>query len=425
MIFIYRILTTILYPFLFLLIYLRKFFKKEDPIRFKEKILISHYKVNKKENCKLIWFHAASIGEFKSIIPILKQLNKGNLNIKFLITTTTLSSGNLAKIELKKLDNAEHRYFPLDVPFLMEKFLFLWKPDNIFLVDSEIWPNLILKAKTANIPIAIINARLTSKSFRRWMLFPNTAKKIFEIINMSLCSNVETQNYLKKLNLKNSYFYGNIKLADDVDEKKIDSNNKSFLLDRRFWFAASIHKEEDLFCLNTHLKLKQKFPNIITIIAPRHINRSKDIKSLCDKLNLKAQILSEKEDIMKNKEIIIINYFGALKEYFKYAKSVFIGKSMIRRLKNDGGQNPIEAAKLKCKIYHGPYVYNFEEIYKILEDNKISKKIKSFDELSNNLIVDLEQPKKDSQTPDTIKSLGQHVFTDSMRVINNFLQNDA
>ena len=307
----------------------------------------------------------------------------------------------------------------------MEKFLFLWKPDNIFLVDSEIWPNLILKAKTANIPIAIINARLTSKSFRRWMLFPNTAKKIFEIINMSLCSNVETQNYLKKLNLKNSYFYGNIKLADDIDEKKIDSNNKSFLLDRRFWFAASIHKEEDLFCLNTHLKLKQKFPNIITIIAPRHINRSKDIKSLCDKLNLNAQILSEKEDIMENKEIIIINYFGALKEYFKYAKSVFIGKSMIRRLKNDGGQNPIEAAKLKCKIYHGPYVYNFEEIYKILEDNKISKKIKSFDELSNNLIVDLEQPKKDSQTPDTIKSIGQHVFTDSMRVINNFLQNDA
>ena len=103
MIFIYRILTTILYPFLFLLIYLRKFFKKEDPIRFKEKILISHYKVNKKENCKLIWFHAASIGEFKSIIPILRQLNKGNLNIKFLITTTTLSSGNLAKIELKKI----------------------------------------------------------------------------------------------------------------------------------------------------------------------------------------------------------------------------------------------------------------------------------------------------------------------------------
>lgn len=425
MILIYRILTTILYPFLFIFIYFRKLFKKEDPIRFKEKILISHYNVNKKENSKLIWFHAASIGEFKSIIPILRQLNKDNLNVRFLITTTTLSSGNLAKIELKKFNNAEHRYFPLDVPFLIKKFLFLWKPDNIFLVDSEIWPNLILKAKEANIPIALINARLTSKSFRRWMLFPKAAKKIFGILNLSLCSNVETQNYLKKLNLKNIYFYGNIKLADNIDEEKIDSYNKSFLLDKRFWFAASTHKEEDIFCLKTHLKLKQKFSDIITIIAPRHIDRVKDIKSLSEKLNLNVQILNEKEAILKNKEIIIINYFGALKEYFKYAKSVFIGKSMIRRLKDDGGQNPIEAAKLKCKIYHGPYVYNFEEIYKILESNKISKKIKSFDELSNNLIVDLDQPKKDGQIPNTIKSLGQQTFTDTMRVIHNFLQNDA
>ena len=138
------------------------------------------------------------------------------------------------------------------------------------------------------------------------------------------------------------------------------------MLDKRFWFAASTHKEEDIFCLKTHLKLKQKFSDIITIIAPRHIDRVKDIKSLSEKLNLNVQILNEKEAILKNKEIIIINYFGALKEYFKYAKSVFIGKSMIRRLKDDGGQNPIEAAKLKCKIYHGPYVYNFEEIYKYL-----------------------------------------------------------
>ena len=124
-------MTTILYPFLILFIFLRKFFRKEDPIRFKEKILISHFRINKK-NSKLIWFHAASIGEFKSIIPILKQLNKDNLNLQFLITTTTLSSGNLAKIELEEFDNVEHRYFPLDVPFLIEKFLFLWKPDKIF-----------------------------------------------------------------------------------------------------------------------------------------------------------------------------------------------------------------------------------------------------------------------------------------------------
>ena len=177
MIFFYRVLTTLLYPFLFLFVYLRKILKKEDPKRFKEKILVSHYNVIPQNKSKLIWFHAASIGEFKSIIPIINQLNKSNNKFHFLITTTTLSSGNLASVELDKILNAEHRYLPFDVPFLIDKFLNLWKPTRIFLVDSEVWPNLILKAKKYKIPIAIINARLTSKSFQRWMIFPKIAKK--------------------------------------------------------------------------------------------------------------------------------------------------------------------------------------------------------------------------------------------------------
>ena len=103
------------------------------------------------------------------------------------------------------------------------------------------------------------------------------------------------------------------------------------------------------------------------------------------------QILNKDELILDSKEIIIINYFGALRNYFKYAKSVFIGKSMIKKLKNDGGQDPIEAAKLNCKIYHGPYVRNFYEIYEILMKNNISKQINSEEELSKNLIEDLSQ----------------------------------
>jgi len=144
MILIYRILTTLIYPLLLIFIYYRKILKKEDSIRFKEKILISHFNVNRKKESKLIWFHAASIGELKSIIPIIELLNKNKNKLEFLITTTTLSSGNLAKIELKNIYNAYHRFIPFDVEFLIKKFLLLWKPDAIFLVDSEIWPNLIL-----------------------------------------------------------------------------------------------------------------------------------------------------------------------------------------------------------------------------------------------------------------------------------------
>ena len=425
MIIIYKVLTNLLYPVLIIFIYYRKIINKEDPIRFREKILPSYFKINKKENLKLIWFHAASIGEFKSIIPVINQLNQDDKNLHFLITTNTLSSGNLAKIELEKIKNAEHRYFPLDVSFLIDKFLYLWKPDKIFLVDSEIWPNLILKAKKHGIPVALLNARLTSKSFKRWMIFPKVAKKIFGIIDLFICSNLETKNYLEKLKLKNIYFKGNIKLAGQINEDKIVNYNESSLLKKRFWLAASTHKEEDIFCLKTHLKLKEKYDDILTIIAPRHIERSKDLKSLSEKFKLNAQILDRNEKINENKEIIIINYFGSLISYFKFAKSVFIGKSMIKKLRNDSGQNPIEAAKLNCKIYHGPFIYNFEDIYQLLDQNNISQKINSYEELSKNLEIDLKDFKKfENDKKVFVNKLGQKTLEETMTLIKTFLKNE-
>jgi len=423
MILIYRVITTLIYPILIIFIYIRKIINKEDPKRYKEKIFISHFRPINKNKSKLIWFHAASIGELKSIIPIISQINK-NKKLRFLITTTTLSSGNLAKLELKKLRNIEHRYLPLDVSFLIDSFLFLWKPDKIFLVDSEIWPNLLLKVKKYNIPIALINARLTQRSRKKWLLFPNTAKKIFRIFSLFICSNIETRDYLKKLSLKNIFFKGNIKLIGQIKKEKITNKNKKFLMNKRFWFAASIHREEDIFCLKTHLKLKETYKDVVTILAPRHVERTSEIVALSKKYNLSTQVLEKNKKISEDKDIIIINHFGVLNIFFKYAKSVYIGKSMIENLKNEGGQNPIDAAKLECKIYHGPYVYNFEDIYKILDKNGISLMINNYNELSKNLISDLKNPNKQNKKNSSLMNkLGKKTFSDTMILINNFLNN--
>ena len=172
--------------------------------------------------------------------------------------------------------------------------------------------------------------------------------------------------------------------------------------------------------METHLKLKKNI-KILTIIAPRHIDRVKEIEYLCNKLNLNVQILNHNEQILADTEVIIINYFGALKNYFKHAKSVLIGKSIIKKFKYNGGQNPIEAAKLNCKIYHGPYVYNFEEIYEAFEKNQISKKIKNSDELSQNLIIDLDTNQKDSQISKSIEILAKKTFVDTMKLVNGFI----
>ena len=425
MILLYRILTTLIYPFLIFLIIFRKIIKKEDSKRFKEKIFPSCFNIIKDENKELIWFHAASIGEFISILPILAEINKISNKYEFLITTTTLSSARLADEELKKIPNTQHRFFPLDVEFLIKNFLFLWKPKAIFLVDSEIWPNLIYLANKKGIPIALLNARITLKTFNRWMLFPSVAKRIFGLFNLCLASNTETKNYLTKFHAKNIYFNGNIKLVSHVDRHKIKNLNEKIFLKRRFWLAASTHEGEEEFCIKTHYKIKQRYGDILTIIAPRHIQRTKEIEKLCEKFNINYQTLSKNEIILEDKELIIINSFGVLQNYFKYVKSVFIGKSTISKLKNDAGQNPIDAAKLGCKVYHGPYIYNFKETYEVLEKNNISKKIENTKELSDEIIRDLENPyKEDSKISVLINNLGQKTLADTMKNINNFLLNE-
>ena len=423
MILLYRVLTLILYPLLLVFIYFRKFLKKEDPLRFKEKILSSYFNSNRKVSSKLIWFHAASLGEFKSILPIVESLLNNYKDLEVLITTSTLSSGDLSKIVLKKFSNVHHRYFPYDIEFLIKNFLKVWRPNYIFLVDSEIWPNLILLAKNQKIPLALINARITIKTFNKWIKFPKTAKKIFGAFDLCLTSNDETKHYLKKFEAKNISFHGNIKFIDEMDKNKIKNLNENFLLMRRFWIAASTHQGEEMFCLKTHKKVKERYNDVITFIIPRHINRVKDIKLLADKLNLKTQILNKGEIILNNKEIIIINSFGVLNDYFKYAKSVFVGKSTLKKLKYSGGQNPIDAAKLGCKVYHGPYVYNFQEVYKILNKYNISKEIGTYEELSENLIKDLLiHQKSETGIKDQLKVLGQKILDETMLDINNFVK---
>ena len=425
MVLIYRALSNILFPVFTLIIYLRKILKKEDSYRYREKIFPKYFNITRKDNAKLIWFHAASIGELKSILPILSEINKKQKGIEFLVTTITLTSANLAIEEFKNFKNVFHRFFPIDSEFLIKKFLKLWKPSAIFLVDSEIWPNLIIKAKKNKTPIAIINARLTKKTFKKWMLIPKSAKSIFSTFKLCLSSNIESKNYLSYLDVKSVYHFGNIKLINNF-ENNGKENIYNFFEHDSYWCAVSTHRNEEKFCLDVHLKLKKIYKNIVTVLAPRHIQRSDEIKKLCDKFNINSQIITGDEKILKDREVVIINSFGVLPAYFKFAKSVFMGKSILKKFENEGGQNPIEAARFGCKIYHGPYIYNFEEIYKTLEKNGISKKIIDQDELVDHLINDLSiKTKQTEKFTSIINNLSNKTYIDTIREINKFLKNEV
>ena len=418
----YGTLTFIIYPLLIILVFFRKIINKEDKDRYKEKIFPSSFNIKRNNNSKLILFHAASIGELKSILPIINELEKKNENFEFLVTTLTTSSANLANIELKKFKNAKHRFLPLDVNFLMKKFLSLWKPYAIFLVDSEIWPNLIFLANQKKIPLGIINARITRKTYDKWYLFPKMARSIFSLFNLCIVSNQETKKFLENLNAKNIFYFGNLKFCEILDKTQFIDNNSKFLSLNKFWLAASTHEGEDEFCLRAHIELKKKIKNIKTIIVPRHISRAKRIKQIGEKFNLTCQILNSDEEILNSKEVIIVNSFGKLLSFYKYSKSVFIGKSTIKKLENVGGQNPIEAAKMGCKIYHGPFIYNFKDVYLLLSQKNVSKQVNNYKELVENLISDLNSPKDNNSTfISLVKHLEQKILNESMKKINLFI----
>ena len=254
------------------------------------------------------------------------------------------------------------------------------------------------------------------------MLISKFAKKIFNTFDLCLAASKESEKNLKELSVKNLIYFGNIKFSAEVDQKDLTDKYLEILKKKTFWCAASTHKGEEIICLKAHLNLKKTYKDLITIIIPRHINRCVEIRDLCNKHKLSSQVLNDKELIKDNCEIIIINSFGALSKFYNYSKSVFIGKSMIKDLKKVSGQNPIEAAKLKCKIYHGPYVYNFKEIYDLLKSYKISEEINDEKDLCEKLSRDFKNSEDDeNKTTDIINDMGQKILESTTREINKLL----
>jgi len=421
---VYRCLTSIIFPLVVILVYLRSIFKKEDRLRYKEKIFPGFFRSTRNNKNKLFWFHAASIGELLSILPLINKINNFNKNVDFLITTVTLSSSNLLKKKLSHYNNVTHRFFPVDTENLSNKFLNLWKPNLVCFVDSEIWPNFLFKIKEKKIPLILINARITKKTFYKWNVFPNFARRVFKNFDLSLASSRESRNNLRQLEVKNVKYIGNLKFTVKNKVNKLNKINTKILNKSKVWCAASTHKGEELFILKTHLEIKKKYNNILTIIIPRHINRSYDIKDLSNKFGLKSQILSSYKCVIKtDTEILIINSFGVLSGYFNYCKNVFIGKSLIKKLDLVGGQNPIEAAKLGCKIFHGPYVYNFKEIYGLLKSYGISKKINNDKKLSQIIIKNLKNPKKINISQiNLLNTYGKNILNKTIVELNKYIK---
>ena len=416
----YRFFTYLFYPFAPIYLYFRKIRNKEDSIRYKEKL--SKITLPRGEGF-LVWLHVASVGEAMSILPLVNNIIKEKKIDKILLTSITLSSGKILEKRFKENPKVNHQFLPLDITLLTNKFLNYWKPNLCILIDSEIWPNLILTISKKKIPLLLINARITKKSFDRWKLFINFSKKIFEKFDLCMVSNKESENYLKILGAKNIKNYGNLKFSNiKNDLKKIDSNFLSKIKNRKVWCAASTHPTEELICAKSHLEIKKIYNNILTIIIPRHINRVDTINKELLTLNLNVIFSNELNKLTEKTDIVLVNSYGEALKYYDVSKFVFLGKSLIKSLIKVGGQNPIEPARLGCKIFHGPYVSNFTETYDYLSKLGAAKKINNSEELSLSLVEELKDDKaKNPKIAEKIDNYGENILNNVTMELKKYI----
>ena len=412
MFFLYQIILTLLVLISPIIIIIRIIKNKEDKNRFLEKFSIFS---KERGNGKLIWFHGASVGEILSIIPIIEKYEKQETINKILITSSTLSSSRvLKKFKFKK---TIHQFYPIDHILFTNKFLNYWKPDLAIFIESEIWPCMFKQLKKNKIPLVLLNARLTKKVFNRWMSIKNFSVSTFSKITVAYPQNIETKIYLKKLKINKINHIGNLKFAENDYERlnSINNNLKSQFNKKKIWIASSTHANEEIFCAKTHIELKKKYKNLITIIIPRHVHRVKEIIPQISNLGLKAVSHSSNIKSLKNVDIYIVDTFGETKKFYKIGSSVFLGGSIIKR----GGQNPLEAARYGAKIFHGPNVDNFKDVYKLLALLKISKKITSPKKLASLIYF-----KKKKVAGKKIKKIGERILKKTIKEIDNLIINE-
>ena len=412
MYFVYQIFISVILLFSPLIIIVRILKNKEDIKRFKEKFCIFS---KKKIPGKLIWLHGASVGELLSLIPIIYRLEKNSSIKQILVTTNTLSSSKVFK--KYKFKKTFHQFFPIDQSILTDKFLDYWKPFLSIFVDSEIWPSMTLSLKKNNIPLILLNARITEKSFKRWMKFKNFAKSVFGRLSIAYPQNNQTKNYLKKFKVKKIKTIGNLKLIEHTDDKKdnIGKKLRTEFKKYKLWTAASTHMNEEVFCAKTHIELKKKIKNLITIIIPRHINRVEDIISQISNLNLKVVKHSSNNRSLKNVDIYIVDTFGETKKFFKISNTVFIGGT----LANKGGQNPLEAARYGSKIIHGPNIDNFLDVFFLLKKLGITKEVNSINKLASEITF-----KKKTSGTFKLKKIGRLILKKTLKELKPFIENE-
>lgn len=382
----YQILTCLASPVIDLYLQRRKAKGKEDPVRFPERL---GYASRPRPTGKLVWVHGASVGESLSILPLLNALMQRYPQHHFLMTTGTVSSA--AMMEKRLPAGAFHQYIPVDRLPAVKRFLEHWQPDVALWIESELWPNLVTQT-AARCPLLLLNGRISEHSFRNWQRYPSLGKRVMESFSLVLPQSKHDAVRFEALGAKQVRYLGNIKFDSPplpADPQKLEAL-QSAIGQRPVWLTASTHAPEEDIAGHTHLALKKQYPDLLTLIVPRHPNRASDIAGSLRTMGLQVSTRSLDEPITATTDIYLADTMGELGIFYRLAPIVFIGGSLIPH----GGQNPLEAARLNCAILYGPHMENFLEIKRELEEAQASLCVEGEQALAPALAGLLANPQK-------------------------------
>ncbi|OJY71013.1 MAG: hypothetical protein BGP12_07410 [Rhodospirillales bacterium 70-18] len=314
---------------------------------------------------RLLWLHAASVGETVSVLPVLAALPP---DMQVLMTTGTVTSAALLDRRLPELGlqtRVRHRFVPLDVPRWAGRFLDHWRPDAAAFVESEIWPNLLEGCAARGIPLMLVNARLSPRSFTRWRRLPGLARRIFGRFDRVQAQSDGDAARLRQLGARGVESPGNLKFATPplpVRPAELD-RLAALLAGRPVWLAASTNPGEEAQIIGVHRHLAADHPGLLTLIVPRHPERGAEVAALAGGLPVARRALGE--DPPAAPGLWIGDTLGEMGLYYRLAPIVFVGRSLVKL----GGQNPLEPARLGCAVAAGPHMFNFAEPVRVLEQH--------------------------------------------------------
>ena len=331
---------------------------KEDPARLDERYGASRIA---RPRGPLVWVHGASVGELLAVGPLVERIRSKDFAV--LCTSGTVSSAQVAVQRFPK--TVIHQFVPIDAPRFVERFFDHWKPDLALFVESDLWPNLIITAKERNVPLILVNGRVSERSFNRWRIVPSTIGALLRRFDLCLAQSAGHAARYRDLGAPRITTTGNLKL--DVPEPPANAAALAALRaavgDRPTIAAASTHAGEESALIEAHRRLRNTFPRLLTIIVPRHPDRGPGIVEIANAAGLSTTLRSRDAQPDRDDDIYVVDTMGELGLVYRVAPIVFVGGS----LASHGGQNPIEPIKLGAAILHGPHVWNFGEIYAALD----------------------------------------------------------